>query len=78
MSNDKKFAFAIDGEIFHVISIPDTEEFQASIAGFRSGPSVIEVTGIDNISNTWRVIDNVLYRPVFESASDGPGYELDD
>jgi len=41
--NELKFAFVIDGEVFHYLTVPDDPGFQGAIAGLRSGPQVIEL-----------------------------------
>jgi len=78
--SEKVFAFVINGEVFHIMKLPDDPQFDGIIAGLRSGPQVIEVTGFDDISPAWRVIDGMLYRPASDPYhnQEGPGYELDD
>lgn len=78
--SQKKFAFVINNEIFHIMNIPDQPELEGLIAGMRSGPQIIEVTGFEDISPSWRIIDGMLYKPAvdFNNIDDGPGYELDD
>jgi hypothetical protein len=78
--SEKIFAFVINNEIFHIMKLPDSPNFDGVIAGLRSGPQIIEATGFDDISPSWRFIDGVLYRPAAEPHyhDEGPGYELDD
>lgn len=38
-----KFAFISDGDVFHYLTLPNTEDLAGVIAGLRSKPIVVEV-----------------------------------
>lgn len=78
---DKIFAFAINGEIFHTMRVPEEPAFEPLIAGMRSSPEIIEVTQFEDVSPSWRIIDGILYRPAVDlhpQHDEGPGYEVDE
>lgn len=66
MENDNtlKFAFVVDEEVFHFFQIPNIPELQGAIAGFRSGPTVVEVTDIyDTVTNgKWKYANGEFFR----------------
>ena len=38
-----KFAFVSDGEIFHIMTLPDISDLQGVIAGMKSSPIIVEI-----------------------------------
>jgi hypothetical protein len=76
--SEKRFGFIIDGELFHVMHLPDDEPFQKTIAGMQSFPMVIDITDYPHVQGGgWKFENNEFYRDK-DAVVEGPGYELDD
>tara|TARA_B110000259_G_scaffold185611_1_gene235031 strand:+ start:9166 stop:9414 length:249 start_codon:yes stop_codon:yes gene_type:complete len=77
----KRYGFVIDGELFHILGIPESQGLEKLHAGMQSFPMVIDISDRPEVQGAgWKFSDNEFYNdnPVTDSADDGPGYELDD
>lgn len=78
----KKVAFLVNGEIFHVMHIPQTPDYAGVYEGMLSSPEILDVSDKDFfIEPGTRMIDGEFYVPVSRflppSQSDQPDYEVE-
>jgi hypothetical protein len=77
----KTFVFVADEDVFHTFRIEDAQYAEPLIAGMRSNPIVVEVTGQEHYSTElgWKYSNGSFYRadqpvPVIIDEDD---YEVD-
>lgn len=77
----KRYGFVIDGELFHILAIPEIDGLAKLHAGMQSFPMVIDISDRPEIQGLgWKFKDSEFYNdnPQSEIFDEGPGYELDD
>ncbi len=76
--NRKVFAFIVDEDVFHFMTIPDQPQFAGVIAGLQSKPLLLDVTDRPELltGGYWKYIDGEIVKHEFDTPED-EDYEVE-